>query len=152
MNENEKEKYMNFKNHRDLTLQDNLVDVFELFRSGFPGMIQQEKGGFLKVDVVESPESYLIYADVPDQSKDSIKVNFDKGILSIEVQARANKEIREGEKLIRQERSYSRKSRSFNLGDRIDESAIKASHKDGVLTLELPKKSSATVVREINVE
>jgi HSP20 family protein len=147
---------MHARNHRglarELGLNESFMDTLDLFRSGLPGLIQQERGDSLKVDVIESNEGYVIHADVPEIPRENIKVRFDKGVLSIEVDARAQKEIKEGSSIIRQERYFAKKSRSFTLRDSVDENAIKASCKDGVLTVELPKKPSATVVREITIE
>ena len=106
----------------------------------------------LKVDIVEDESSYRVYADVPGVAKEKIKVNFNKGILTIEIEEKTQTERKEGEKLLHSERTYSRKSRSFNLGDGVDESAIEAESKEGVLVLTLPKKENLKVVKAIEVK
>ena len=125
-----------------------LPEVFEgLFKGSLQPVIQGQE--LLKVDVKESPERYVVHADVPGVAKENIQVNFDKGTLSIEVAERKNNEVKEGEKVVRSERYFSSKYRAFHLGDSIDESAIEASYKDGVLELVLPKKESAKVTKQI---
>ena len=53
----------------------------------------------------------------------------------------------EAGKVIRQERRYGKFLRSFNLGSDVQESDIKASFKDGVLTLQAPKLVEKEVER-----
>ena len=60
-------------------------------------------------------------------------------MLTLEAEtSKEEKEEKKG-KVIRQERRYGKFMRSFNLGADVQESDIKASFKDGVLTLEAPK-------------
>ncbi len=47
------------------------------------------------------------------------------------------------DKYIRREFSYSSFCRSFSLPNTANSEAIKASHKDGVLMIEIPKKEEA---------
>lgn len=128
-----------------------LPEVFEgLFKGSLQPVIQGHD--LLKVDVKESPEKYVIHADVPGVARENIQINFDKGTLSIEVAERKENEVKEGEKVVRSERYFSSKYRAFNLGDSIDESAIEASYKDGVLELILPKKESAKITKQIEIK
>ena len=60
------------------------------------------------------------------------------------------KETKEGERLIRCERSYGMASRSFSLADEVDQSKVEAKYSNGVLELTLPKKPGSTR-REITI-
>jgi len=57
------------------------------------------------------------------------------------------KEVKEGERVLRSERYYGKVSRSFQLGQDIDEAKAAAKFNDGVLELTLPKKAAAAAKR-----
>lgn len=126
----------------------NIVNMVEDFNNLFTN----NKSDVLKVDVVEDENKYTVHADVPGIPKEEIKVNFNKGRLTIEIEERKIQEVKEGEKLVRSERFYSKKSRSFDLSDTVNEEQIEASYKDGVLTLLLPKKESMKTVKQIEIK
>lgn len=141
-----KEKIMN------TSLMNRPMDLLDVVDAVFGNRPLTQRIDTLAVDVTENENQYIIHADVPGVPKENIRVNFDKGQLSIEIEARKNNETREGEKLLRSERFYSKKSRFFNFGDRVNEDGIKASYKDGVLTLEVPKREEKVTMRQIAVE
>ncbi|HEX7584046.1 MAG TPA: Hsp20/alpha crystallin family protein [Prolixibacteraceae bacterium] len=66
---------------------------------------------------------------------------------------RAKKEEKEKGKVVRSEFRYSSFQRSFALPKEVEISAIKATHKNGVLTIELPKKVEYTenLSRQIDI-
>ena len=135
--------------------QDRMLQPFQTFgllnsmdefvRSGFGSEL-------LRVDVKEDEKQYIIHADAPGVSKEDVNITFDKGVLNIEVSERKNTEVKEGEKVIRTERFFSKRSRSFSLGDKVDEHNIDADLKEGVLTITLPKKESAQIVKKIEIK
>ena len=49
--------------------------------------------------------------------------------------------VKEGSKVLRSERYYGTVSRSFALGQEVDDSAVVAKYVDGVLELNLPKRA-----------
>jgi HSP20 family protein len=94
----------------------------------------------IKMDVKESDGKYLINADIPGVKKDDIHVSIDGNRVSISAEVKQEKEVKEGERVIRSERSYGMASRSFSLADEVDQSKVLAKYADGVLELTLPKK------------
>jgi HSP20 family protein len=60
--------------------------------------------------------------------------------VSISAEVKHEKEEKEGERVIRTERSYGMASRSFSLAEEVDQSKVEAKYTDGVLELTLPKK------------
>ena len=95
----------------------------------------------IKVDVKEDDKSYTVHADIPGVSKDDIQVDVDGSVISIRAEVKKEKEEKKGEKLIHSERYYGMVSRSFSLPAEVDEKAVVAKYKDGVLDLTLPKKT-----------
>lgn len=97
----------------------------------------------IRMDVKEADGKYLVNAEIPGVSKDDIHVIIDGNRVSISAEAKQEKEAKEGERVIRCERSYGMASRSFSLADEVDESKVQAKYSNGVLELTLPKKPGA---------
>ncbi|MEA3119588.1 MAG: hypothetical protein QOI13_2858 [Paraburkholderia sp.] len=97
----------------------------------------------VKIDVSESDTSYSVKAELPGIDKKDIDVKIDGNVVSITAKAERNKELKEGERLIRSESYTGMISRSFSLESDIDEKAATAQYQDGVLSLTLPKKTTA---------
>jgi HSP20 family protein len=90
------------------------------------------------VDISESESEYLIKAELPEVKREDVKVTVEDGVLTLQGERRQEKEEK-GKKYHRVERSYGTFVRSFTLPESVDESAVKAEYKDGVLSLHLPK-------------
>ena len=94
----------------------------------------------IKMDVRENGGAYVVRADIPGVKKEDIKVDIDGNMVSISAEVQKEKEQKEGGRVIRSERYYGTMSRSFSLGQDVDEKSAKAKYTDGVLELTLPKK------------
>lgn len=92
------------------------------------------------VDISEDDKEYLIIADLPEVSKDEVKVAVENGVLSISGERRSKSEEKdEKRKYHRIERSFGSYMRSFRLPEDVEENKIDADFKDGVLHVHLPK-------------
>jgi len=121
--------------------RNNLFGFDRFFNDSWPQMAESSSDTFFapRVDIKEQGNHYEITAELPGVDKKDIHVHVKDGILTLEAESeQEDKEEKEG-KIIRQERRYGKFMRSFNLGEDIKESDIKASFKDGVLKLEAPK-------------
>jgi HSP20 family protein len=94
-------------------------------------------------DISETDQEYLIRAELPAVKKEDVKVTFDDGMITIRGERKEEKETK-GEKFHRVESFRGAFSRSFSVPDNIDEKAMRADAKDGVLTVHLPKTKAAT--------
>lgn len=98
------------------------------------------EGSYPKVNVTDYSDKVLVEAAVPGLDKDKISIEVLDGVLTISGQkAEETSEENKGEP-IRREIKRSFFSRTFYLGEELEESGIEASHKDGLLTLTIPKK------------
>lgn len=94
----------------------------------------------MKTDIRENENSYIIDVDLPGFNKEDIKIDVEDGYLNINAKIdSSNKEDEKG-KFIRRERYVGECSRSFYIGEDIEDEEIKASFKNGILSLEIPKK------------
>ena len=91
------------------------------------------------MDVKERDDAYVIKTEMPGVNKDDVSITLENGVLTITGESKSEKEEKEGERVLRQERRYGKFVRSLRLGTQIDEKGVKASYKDGVLELILPK-------------
>ena len=125
-----------------LVTRNNLFDVDRFFNDFWaPERAESQAATFFapRVDITEADGHYQITAELPGVSKDDIHIHVKDGIMTLEAESsQEDKEESEG-KVIRRERRYGKFMRSFNLGSDVHEEDIKASFKDGVLTLEAPK-------------
>ncbi|HEX8751357.1 MAG TPA: Hsp20/alpha crystallin family protein [Nitrospira sp.] len=90
------------------------------------------------VDISETEGEYLIKAELPEVRKEDVKVTVENGVLTLQGERRQEKDEK-GKRFHRVERSYGSFVRSFSLPESVDEGAVKAEYKDGVLNLHLPK-------------
>jgi len=120
-------------------------DPFEdLFRGFFVRPVEfggNTEAPQMRVEVKENPESYVVHAELPGVTKEDIHVHIDGPVVSISAERKESKSQKDGERVLRTERYYGKVSRSFQLGQDIDESKSNARFTDGVLELTLPKKA-----------
>jgi HSP20 family protein len=90
------------------------------------------------LDVIEEKEQYVLKADLPGVKKEDIKVSLEDNILTLEAERKAEAETQD-KQFHRVERSHGRYQRSLNLGAQVDASKVRATYKDGVLELFVPK-------------
>ena len=95
------------------------------------------------IDVTERDNEYLIRAEMPGVNKDAIDITLTDGVLTISAESREDREEKDGDRVIRQERRYGKYVRSLRLDTQIDEKKVKANYKDGILELVLPKAEAA---------
>lgn len=93
------------------------------------------------IDVIETREGFRIVADVPGADPDSIDLGLDGGVLTLTARVAASTHNRG--RLLGGAYPTGDYQRSFRLGESIDTAAIAASHRDGVLTITLPKSQRA---------
>ena len=94
-------------------------------------------------DISETDAEYLIRAELPAVNKEDVKVTLDQGMITISGERKVDKEAKD-EKFHRVETFRGTFSRSFSVPDNIDDKAIRAESKDGVLTVHLPKTKAST--------
>lgn len=90
------------------------------------------------IDIKEESDRYVLHADIPGVEPEKIELTMEDGMLTIKGEKRHEvTENKEGYKRV--ERSYGSFYRRFSLPDNTDPELIKASGKDGVLEVVIPK-------------
>jgi len=94
------------------------------------------------VDIVETEHNLVVKADLPDIKPDELDIRVENNILTIRGERKFEKKENESDYL-RVERCYGAFSRSFSLANTVNAEAIQADYKNGVLTLNIPKREEA---------
>jgi HSP20 family protein len=123
----------------------DLVD--DLFKGFFVRPVAYDGRGEiaprLKVDVAEKNGAYTVTAELPGVRKEDIHVSVDGAQVTLEAEVKREKEVAKDERVLHAERQFGKATRSFTLPQEIDEAAVEAKFRDGVLELKLPKKAAA---------
>ena len=114
-------KFNNGENSKGLSINDMFNDFFNF-----------------KTDIKETPEEYVVHAELPGVNKEDINIDYNNNYLTISA-TRNNEHEEKKDNYIRRERSYGSVSRGFYINN-VNKEAIKAKFDNGVLNIELPKK------------
>jgi HSP20 family protein len=131
----------------NLTRYDPLDDFFRGFFVRPVEMGNMPEAPTVKVDVKEQDKTFVVHAEMPGIKKEDIHIEIDGPSVSISAERKQEKEVKEGERVLRTERYFGKVSRSFQLGQDIDDTAASARFTDGVLELTLPKKAATQAKR-----
>ena len=126
-------KFNNGEINKGVTINDMFNDFFN------DDMLSKfNSGGSFKTDIKETPDGYIVHAELPGVKKEDISIDYNNNYLTIS--ATRNNEVEEKkDSYIRRERSYGSVSRGFYISN-VNKDLIKAKFDNGVLNIELPKK------------
>jgi len=118
--------------------------VNRLFENSFPG--RSENSALTTwapaVDIYETENELVLKADLPDINEKDLDIRVENNMLTIRGERKFEQEVKE-ENYLRIERTYGSFSRSFSLPNTVNTEGIKAEYKNGVLTVELPKRAES---------
>ncbi len=126
-------------------------DAFDdLFRGFFVrplGFESPAGAAQFRVDVSENDNAYTLRAEIPGVKKEDINVTIDGDTVAISAEVKHEKDVKDGERMLRSERYYGKAYRAFTLGQAVDEAGANAKYANGVLELTLPKKAAVQAKR-----
>ena len=135
----------------------SLPGLFDEFFNGnlLPNYI--EEGAWKStpaVNIYETNEKFEIEIAAPGLEKEDFKIDLKNDYLLVYSEKKDKKEEKEKGKVVRSEFRYSSFQRSFALPKDIDATAIQATHKNGILIIELPKRveQKDSLVRQIEIQ
>src|SRR5262245_5314113 len=133
-------------------IQDRINSLFEqaLLTSDY----EEREGGLPgtwapSVDVLETEDSYLIFAELPGIRRDDIQLQVRDRRLEFSGRRQC---LGENRNFLRMERSYGPFRRSFDLGAPVDVDGITANFEQGVLRVQVPKQRNGATEIEIAEE
>lgn len=89
------------------------------------------------VDILETEGDLVVRAEIPGMSRDDIEIEITSESLTIKGERKFDEESKD--KFLRVERPYGPFQRSFSIGVPVDASKVKATYKEGVLEIVIPK-------------
>lgn len=102
-------------------------------------IFSKKEAKIMKTDIKEKDGNYVFKMELPGVEKENVNIDLENGYLT--VSATVNKDVEEEEKkekYIYKERYVGESSRSFYVGDFVTEEDVKASFKNGILTIVVP--------------
>ena len=100
-----------------------------------------------RVDVSENEKAYTLRAELPGVKKEDINVSIDGDTVAISAEVKNEKDVKDGDRVLRSERYFGKVYRAFTLGQAVEEDGSHAKYANGVLELTLPKKAAAQAKR-----
>ena len=127
-------------------------EMNRLFDSLVQGTNLAPNGGVFTpaIDIEETPEGFILRADLPGVSQKDVRVSLMGDTLTIRGERRLQADHKDGN-FRRTERAYGVFERVFTLGTPVRNDAVKAHYRDGVLEIHVPKAEEARL-REIEVQ
>ena len=111
----------------------------DFFRDDFFKKPEKMNFQLMKTDIRETEDQYILEVDLPGYKKEDIKIDVTEGYLTINAKTDHEEKKEEKGNYVRRERFTGECTRSFYVGDDIKTNEIKASFKNGILLLEVPK-------------
>ena len=128
-------------------LFDDFMDFpFEREFFGRRPLYGNSEKNIMKTDVKETEKAYELDIDLPGFKKDEVTAKLENGYLTISATKGMNKDEQNKEgKYIRRERYAGAMSRSFYIGENVQQEDIHAKFEDGILKLTVPKEDPKKV-------
>lgn len=96
-----------------------------------------------RANIVETNDDFRVDIAAPGMKKDDFHVEFENNVLTIHSEFSDNIEDTENQNYVRKEYNFQSFKRSFYLPNTVEAERIKATYKDGILSLLIPKKEEA---------
>ena len=96
------------------------------------------------INVIENENDYKVEVAAPGMTKEDFNVHLGEDnelVITMEKKNETKEEDKENKKYLRREFSYSKFEQAFVLPDDVEKDKISANVTDGVLTIELPKRT-----------
>ena len=107
-----------------------------LFDFNFPAGFDR---GFPKVDILDHDNEIEVQAALPGVKKEDLDVTINNQTITIRTSTKGEKKEEEKGKYFRREITRGEFQRTVSLPDNVDDANAKASFKDGILTVTIPK-------------
>ncbi|MDQ0162950.1 Hsp20/alpha crystallin family protein [Bacillus alveayuensis] len=127
-------------------------EMNRMFTEGFPQLMDHfERATIPRMDVHETDQEVIVTCDLPGlEKKEDVQIDLDQNVLSISGTIHRKNEIKE-EQMHQMERFTGRFHRSITLPANVKEDEVRATYKNGVLEIHIPKQSESTK-RKIDVQ
>ena len=126
---------------------------YDLFDSFFDNFFAPSTSNLMRCDITDEGDHYNLTIEVPSVKKENIKLSLEDGYLTINAVFNDKEDENKNHgKYIRHERRYSELSRSFYVGEDVEEKDIEASLNNGILSLDIKKPEQKVVEKKKYIE
>ena len=124
-----------------------LSDPFDTLFNSAP--IQHATPQLMRTDIKETETGFELVIDLPGFSKENVTAELKEGVLTVSASTDSTTEDADPKgTYVRKERFTGRCSRSFYVGEDIEEADIKAKFDNGTLQISVPKKAEQPKLEE----
>lgn len=122
-------------------------NLFDSFFNDFAKVGKTEVPNVMKTDIFETKEGFELGIELPGYGKEDVSAELKDGYLTVAAKknAESSDNVAEG-KYIRRERYYGTCSRSFFVGEDLEQDDIKAKFENGILKIFVPKVEAKPAV------
>ena len=142
---------MPMRRNRNL-LSELMSDPFDAFFDAATAPVQamqKMSPSLMRTDIKETDAGFELTIDLPGFKKEDIQAELKDGYLTIAAQTQSESEDKDEKgTYVRKERFSGKCSRTFYVGDDIEEDDIRAKFEDGVLKIAVPKKQEQPKLEE----
>jgi HSP20 family molecular chaperone IbpA len=130
----------------------------EITRRDYPELFQHlgaepfGKSAYPKVNVITNDEAVVIEAELAGYKKDEIDIEVKEGVLTISGGTSQLNEQTDKVVYLLRELKRSSFSRSFKLGDQLDESEVNAKFDNGLLTITIQKLQKEPESKKVTIK
>lgn len=134
------------------SLREEIDRLFDTFFGRQTSMVSGEAFWVPAVDVEETESEYIVKAELPGLKKEDIKISITDDTLTISGERKMQKEEK-GKTYHRIEMNYGKFERTIRFPSEVLPDKAKASYKDGILSITIPKSEKAKAKElEIQIE
>lgn len=125
-----------------MSLQDDMDRMFQDFFGGTSLPAWTQEASFPAIDIIENGKNFKVKAELAGMQPEDVEISVTDGFLTIKGEKQEEKEEKE-DNYLRRETSYGSFQRTVALPETANTDKAEASFKNGVLSIEVPKKAEA---------
>lgn len=108
-----------------------------------------QANNLMNTDIQETEQGYMLTMDIPGVKKEDVKAELKNGYLTIQAASKTSNDEQDSDgNYIRRERYYGSCSRSFYVGEDVEQEDVKARFEDGTLKILIPKKETGATMEQ----
>ena len=124
------------------SLREEMNRLLDGSLAAFTGSAGLFGGWSPSVDVFQDKDNVYVKAELPGMKKEELDITFQEGMLTICGERKHESEVQAGE-VFRSERFFGKFHRTVQMPAQVEADKVKATYKDGILTVQLPKAAEA---------
>src|SRR3954462_1223012 len=116
---------------RFMPLEDTFANILRGAPAWLPSPEARERAPMkFRMDLTENDKEYRVLAELPGVKKEEISITINGSEVSVSAEVKQEKEVKNGETVLRAERYYGTIQRAFSLAQEVDEATAEAKYND----------------------